>query len=204
MQDSGCEVAGVDFRCGHLEMWPTEFCEDHKIDRNWQQCRRIRIIPFQLFRHICSERCGGISIMEMDSEPKADAECNEEVEHETEDQPETEDEQETEEDEEDDIPSLPPKLSPLPSSLLLRLGTSKDAFDGDDSDLTFGRSPTPRKIATPDIPDLSLGASIDDSDGERSLRRELFGDSDEEMSDLDVERSSNTSHPSIFGGPCTA
>ena len=31
--------------------------------------------------------------------------------------------------------------------------------------------------------------------------RELFGDSDEEMSDLDVEGSSDTSHLSIFGGP---
>ena len=201
MPHSGCEVAGVDFRCGHLEMWPTEFCEDHKIDHNWQQCPRIRIIPFQLFRHICSVRCGGISILEIDSEPKADAECNEEVEHEAEDEPEAEDEQKTEDDEEDDIPPPPPKLSPLPSSLLLRLGMSKDASDGDDSDLSFGRSPNPRKIATPDIPDLSLGASIDDSDGERSLMRELFGHSDEEMSDLDVEGSSDTSHPSIFGGP---
>ena len=141
MPHSGCEVAGVDFRCGHLEMWPTEFCEDHKIDHNWQQCPRIRIIPFQLFRHICSMRCGGISILEIDSEPKADAECNEEVEHEAEDEPEAEDEQKTEDDEENDIPPPPPKLSPLPSSLLLRLGMSKDASDGDDSDLSFGRSP---------------------------------------------------------------
>ena len=201
MPHSGCEVAGVDIRCGHLEMWPTEFCEDHKIDRNWQQCRRIRIIPFQLFRHICSERCGGISIMEMDSEPKADAECNEEVEHETEDQPETEDEQETEEYEEDDIPLLPPKLSPLPSSLLLRLGMTNDCSDADISKLDSEEPSDPSKIATADIPDLSLGASIDDSDGEGSLMRKLFGDSDEEISDSDVEGSTDTSHPSIFGGP---
>ena len=201
MPHSGCEVAGVDFRCGHLEMWPTEFCEDHKMDRNWQQCRRIRIIPFQLFRHICSRRCGGTSVLEMDSEPQADAEGNEEVEHEAEDEPEAEDEQETEGDEEDDIAPPPAQLFPLPSSRLLRLGMTNDGSDDDVSNLDSEEPSDPSKIATADIPDLSLGAAIDDSDGERSLIRELFGDSDEEMSDSDVEGSTDTSHPSIFGGP---
>jgi hypothetical protein len=180
MLDSGCEVAALEFRCGHIEMWPTELCDDHKMNRNWHQCRRIVVIPWQLFQHICIKKCGGKSVLELEFEPQVDDESNKEDKPKAEAECEANDKKEYAGPLSEDIPF---KLSPLDPSWLLKLKKSNNDSDGNVLGMELEGSSDLSKIGTPDIPKLSIGESIDDSD--------------DDVSEMDVEEPSGALHHSL-------